>query len=58
MGKMKDVLKYFGITALLLFGTIFIIKYVKENEVYFNLIIGVAFGLVLLIGSYIAHRLE
>lgn len=58
MKHVKDVLRYFGISTIFLFGAIFLIKYIKEDEIYLNVIIGFAAGLALLIGSFFTKKDE
>lgn len=51
MVKIKDVLLYFGVMTMLFFAVYFIIKYIREDEIYTNLMIGFCVGLVLFLGS-------
>ncbi|PGM54814.1 hypothetical protein [Bacillus sp. AFS053548] len=58
MVKIRDVLKYFGIITMLFFATYLIIKYIREDEIYSNLIIGFCVGLVLFLGSLLSSNNE
>jgi len=51
--KVKDVLRYFGVSVMFLFGAISLIKYVKEDEFFMNLLIGFAIGVIGFIASFI-----
>ena len=54
--KVKDVLKYFGVSVMFLFGAISLIKYVKEDEFFMNLFIGFALGVILFIASLLVKE--
>lgn len=54
--KVKDVLRYFGVSIMFLFGAISLIKYVKEDEFFMNLFIGFALGVILFIASLLVKE--
>lgn len=56
MMKVKDVLRYFGFSVMFLFGAISIIKYVKEDELYMNLLIGFIIGVIGFIASFLVNE--
>ncbi|MET3194404.1 hypothetical protein [Bacillus sp. OAE603] len=54
--KVKDVLRYFGVSVMFLFGAISLIKYVKEDELFMNLLIGFALGVILFFASFLVKE--
>ncbi|MEH6938196.1 hypothetical protein V7056_10075 [Bacillus sp. JJ664] len=54
--KVKDVLRYFGVSVMFLFGAISLIKYLKEDEFFMNLFIGFALGVILFITSLLVKE--
>lgn len=58
MVKIKDVLMYFGVITMLFFAAYFIIKYIREDEIFSNLIFGFCVGLVLFLGSLLIGKNE
>ncbi|KQL39482.1 hypothetical protein AN960_11075 [Bacillus sp. FJAT-25509] len=58
MVKVRDVLKYFGVITMLFFAAYLIIKYIREDEIFLNLIFGFCVGLVLFLGSIVSSKNE
>ena len=56
MNNVKAGLTYFGASATFIFGGITLIKFIKEDELYINLLIGVGVGLVALIGALFVKK--
>ncbi|MFB7140074.1 hypothetical protein ACFCYN_10505 [Gottfriedia sp. NPDC056225] len=56
MVKVKDVLMYFGVITMLFFAVYLIIKYIREDEIFTNLIVGFCVGLVLFLGSLLFRK--
>lgn len=54
--KVRDVLRYFGVSVMFLFGAISLIKYVKEDELYMNLLIAFALGVIGFIASFLVKE--
>ncbi|MFD4704277.1 hypothetical protein ACFWM3_05350 [Gottfriedia sp. NPDC058432] len=58
MVNVRDVLKYFGVITMLFFAAYLIIKYIREDEIFLNLIFGFCVGLVLFLGSIVSSKNE
>lgn len=54
--NVKNVLRYFGVSVMFLFGAISLIKYVKEDEFFMNILIGFALGVFLFIASLLVKE--
>ncbi|PGZ94823.1 MULTISPECIES: hypothetical protein [unclassified Bacillus (in: firmicutes)] len=58
MVKIRDVLKYFGVITMLFFAAYLIIKYIREDEIFSNLIFGFCVGLLLFLGYLLSSKNE
>jgi len=54
--KVRDVLRYFGVSVMFLFGAISLIKYVKEDAFFMNLLVGLTIGVILFIASFLVKE--
>lgn len=56
MNRIKDSLTYFGVSATFIFSLLFLIKYFKEDKIYYSLVIGIVISFIALIGAILIKK--